>query len=131
MVFWWFFLNFDRFLKFLQFRVHISAHMPIPSASSKIFWLFSNFFEHVQYFLNTFNFFDIGQNWYFTLKFFIFEHGQKYLSTFRNIELCQKIWNAWKNIFELADGLGTNLQIWISWILAHLLTLLGPLGACQ
>ena len=31
--------------------------MPIPSASSKIFWPCSNFFDCVQYFLNTFKFF--------------------------------------------------------------------------
>ena len=31
--------------------------MPIPSASSKIFWPCSNFFDCVQYFLNTFKIF--------------------------------------------------------------------------
>ena len=35
--------------------------MPIPSASSKIFLPSLNFFEHVQYFLNTVKFFDHGQ----------------------------------------------------------------------
>ena len=52
--------------------------MPIPSASSKIFWQCSNCFDHVQYFLNTFNFF------YHAQKQYLLHYEFAYFSAFKD-----------------------------------------------
>ena len=74
--------------------------MPIPSASSKIFWPCSIFFEHEQKFLTM-------------IKSDILPYRFAYLSMVKNIwphskniERGQKILNATNFFFELADGLG-------------------------
>lgn len=67
--------------------------MPIPSASSKIFWPCSNFFDCVQYFLNTFKFF---WPWPKVIFYLINLHIWAY----------SNILNAANFVFELADGLG-------------------------
>ena len=56
----------------------------------KIFLPSSNFFEHVQYFLNTVKFFDHGQKQDFTIWIYIFEHGQKYLTTLKKYLMWSK-----------------------------------------
>ena len=76
--------------------------MPIPFASSKIFWPRSIFFEQVQIFL-------------ILLKSDILPYRFAYLSIvkniwpdLKNIEAGQKIWTQ-LNFFERADGLGMSL----------------------
>ena len=77
--------------------------MPIPSASSKILWPCSNFFDRVQYFFNIFK--------CYILSYIIctFENGQN--------SLVKNIWPHLENIersqpifFELAHGLGINVS---------------------
>ena len=75
----------------------------------KLFLPRSNFFEHIQYFLNTVKFFDHGQKQDFTLWIYIFEHDQKCLNTFKNYWTQSKIFEHGQKIFELAYGLGMSV----------------------
>ena len=80
--------------------------MPIPSASSKNVWPCSNFFDCVQYALNTFKFF---WPWSKVIFYFINLHIWAWSKIFDHIQIYwsgQKILNAANFVFELADGLG-------------------------
>ena len=76
----------------------------------KLFLPHSNFFEHVQYFLNRVKFFDHGQMQDFTLYIYKFEHCQKYLDTFKKYWTQSKIFEHGQKIIELADGLDTRVE---------------------
>ena len=99
--------------------------MPIPSASSKIFWPCSIFFDCVQFFLNTFLIFWLLSKVIFYLINLhiwawskIFDHIQKYWTRSKKIDRNQNIfWTSrwmrhWPNFFWFDWNRPSGIYIW-------------------
>ena len=116
--------------------------MPIPSASSKIFWPCSKCFDLIQYFLNLVKYFwawskvifylIILHNWAWSK---IFEHIQKYWTRSKFFEHIQKrIWTSrWIRHYYFSSGgcitLGNNLTFTKAYLVTILKTLIDNIAA--
>ena len=73
--------------------------MPIPSASSKIFWSWSKFFDCLQYFLNMFKYFWPCSNMQIYKVQFYFWQSSKIFDCVQKILNMVKIFWTWLNYF--------------------------------
>ena len=100
--FWWQDADRDVISRLFLFAHHKGQLMPIPSASSKIFWPCSQFFDLIQYFLNLVKYFWAWSNVIFYLIILhiwawlkLFDHIQKYRTRSKFFEHIQEwIWTS-------------------------------------